>query len=50
MTGEGELAKVIKTLFENSCKKYGLDSDDDDEDDDELTIKDFIRPGQMDLF
>lgn len=50
MTGEGELANVIRTLFENSCKKYGLDSDDDDEDDEELTIENFIRPGQMDLF
>lgn len=47
MTGEGEVARAIHALFEASCKKYGLNSDDDDSD---ITTEHFTRPGQISLF
>lgn len=45
MTGEGQFAEAIKTLFEASCKKYGLNKKDFG-----LSIAGFQRPGQMSLF
>ena len=45
MTGEGELAKAIATLFDTTCKKYGLNERDWN-----LTTKHFQRPGQISLF
>ncbi len=50
MTGEGELAKTIKALFDASCRKFGLNTDDDDDEDNAMTTEHFLRSGQMSLF
>lgn len=45
MTGEGELARTIEALFENSCRKLGLN-----EKDIQLSTEHFQRAGQLPLF
>jgi DNA repair photolyase len=45
MTGEGQFAEAIKTLFEASCNKYGLNKKDF-----ALSTAHFQRPGQISLF
>jgi DNA repair photolyase len=46
MSGEGELADAIYSLFQAACKKYRLNEDDDFH----LTTKHFRRTGQLGLF
>jgi DNA repair photolyase len=45
MTGEGEIAKAIETLFDLSCKRYHLN-----EQKSALTTEHFQRIGQLSLF
>lgn len=45
MTGEGEIAKAIETLFEMSCKRFHLN-----EKEFHLSTEHFQRPGQLSLF
>jgi DNA repair photolyase len=45
MTGEGEIAKAIETLFEISCKRFHLN-----EKHTKLSTQHFQRPGQLSLF
>lgn len=45
MTGEGELARTIEALFENTCRKLGLN-----EKDIQLSTEHFQRSGQLPLF
>jgi hypothetical protein len=45
MTGEGEVAKAIETLYDMTCKKYQLN-----EKNVHLTTRHFLRSGQLSLF
>jgi DNA repair photolyase len=46
MTGEGEFADAIATLFDAACRKYGLNQEAESK----LSTKHFLRPGQISLF
>jgi DNA repair photolyase len=46
MSGEGEFADTIHSLFRASCRKYGLN----EEEESRLSTKYFQRPGQLFMF